>query len=212
MASSIALRRASSTSTTLFSKLLRPSSVFRSFNTNAQLSNFTDDDRTADDVQRRSDRSVSRRSDSSPTFFSDVFDPFSPPRSLNQMLNLMDQLMENPFLSRGIGSGSPSSSSTRRGWDVKEDDNALLLRMDMPGISKDDVKISVQNNTLTIKGEAQAESENEESARKYSSRIDLPPSLYKVDEIKAEMKNGVLKLVLPKVKEEVNKGFQVKVE
>ncbi|KAK3224884.1 hypothetical protein Dsin_004746 [Dipteronia sinensis] len=205
MASSIALRRASSSST-LFSKLLRPSSVFRSFNTNAQLSNFGDDDRTVDNVHRRSDRSVSRRRDSSPGFFSDVFDPFSPPRSLNQMLNLMDQFMENPFLS-----GSPSSS-TRRGWDVKEDDNTLLLRMDMPGISKDDVKISVQNNTLTIKGKAQAESENKESARRYSSRIDLPPSLYKVDEIKAEMKNGVLKLVVPKVKEELNKGFQVKVE
>ena len=128
------------------------------------------------------------------------------------MLNLMEQLMDNPFLSSGMGSGSPFSSSTRRGWDVKEDDSALLLRMDMPGISKDDVKISVQNNTLSIKGEAEAESENEESARRYSSRIDLPPSLYKVDEIKAEMKNGVLKLVVPKVKEEVNKGFQVKVE
>ncbi|KAK2649075.1 hypothetical protein Ddye_016564 [Dipteronia dyeriana] len=196
MASSIALRRAS----TLFSKPLSPSSVFRSLNTNAQLSNFSDD------------RSVSSRRDSSPRFLpgfillfplstlNNVFGPFSP-RSLSQMLNLMDRFMENPFISRGMGS-----------WDLKEDDNTLLLRMDMPGISKDDVKISVQSNTLTIKGEAQAEPEHEESARRYSGRIDLPPSLYKVDEIKAEMKNGVLKLVVPKVKEEVNEGFQVKVD
>ncbi|KAL5748489.1 hypothetical protein ACOSP7_025531 [Xanthoceras sorbifolium] len=200
MASSIALRRATT-------KLLRPCSVFRSFNTNAQVFNY--DDRTVD-VQPGSDSTVSRRRDTSPTFFSDVFDPFSPPRSLSQMLNLMDQFMENPFLSRGMG-GSPSA---RRGWDVKEDDNTLVLRMDMPGISKDEVKISVQDNTLSIRGEAQTESEGEEeSARRYSSRIDLPPSLYKVDEIKAEMKNGVLKVVVPKLKEEERKDvLQVKVD
>ncbi|KAJ0049320.1 hypothetical protein Pint_15881 [Pistacia integerrima] len=208
MASSIALRRGicSSTSTsTLFTKLLRPASLSRSFNTNAQLSNRDDGNRNVD-VERRS-VSASRDSSSSPSFFPDVFDPFSPTRSVSQVLNLMDQFMDNPFLSRGIGSPS------RRGWDVKEDKDTLLLRMDMPGLSKEDVKISVENNTLIIKGEAQEESDDEESGRRFSSRLDLPPTLYKLDEIKAEMKNGILKLVVPKVKEEERKDvYQVQVE
>ncbi|KAJ0104939.1 hypothetical protein Patl1_18499 [Pistacia atlantica] len=211
MASSIALRRGicgSTSTSTLFSKLLRPASLSRSFNTNAQLSNRDDGNRNVD-VERRSDRSVSARRDasSSPSFFPDVFDPFSPTRSLSQVLNLMDQFMDNPFFSRGIASPS------RRGWDVKEDKDTLLLRMDMPGLSKEDVKISVENNTLIIKGEAQEESDDEESGRRFSSRLDLPPTLYKLDEIKAEMKNGILKLVVPKVKEEERKDvYQVQVE
>lgn len=140
----------------------------------------------------------------------DVFDPFSPTTSLSQVLNLMDQLMEDPFLaaSRGVGAGS------RRGWDVKEDNDALYIRLEMPGLGKEDVKVSVEENTLTIKGEGEKVSEEEEeSKRRYSSRLDLPQKLYKLDSIKAEMKNGVLKVVVPKVKEEEKKEvFHVNIE
>lgn len=132
--------------------------------------------------------------------FLDVFDTFSPTRSLSQVLNMMDQLTDNPFLSasRGIGAGG-----VRRGWDAKETEDALLLRLDMPGLGKEDVKISVEQNTLTIKGKSAKESdEEEESVRRFSSRIDLPEKLYKIDNIKAEMKNGVLKVTVPKIKEE----------
>uniref|UniRef100_A0A0A0L494 Mitochondrial small heat shock protein n=1 Tax=Cucumis sativus TaxID=3659 RepID=A0A0A0L494_CUCSA len=185
MASSIALRRlAASSATKLFNPVrsasVLPSSVLRSFNTNAQMTNYDDDDRSVD-VDSRSDRSLSRSRDRYPGF-GDVFDPFSPTRSLSQVLNLMDQFMEDPFLaaSRGVGAGS------RRGWDVKEDDNALYLRMDMPGLSKDDVRVSVEQNTLIIKGEGAKESEDEEDRRRFSSRLDLPANLYELNSIKAE--------------------------
>lgn len=140
----------------------------------------------------------------------DALDPFSPPRSLNQVLNLMDQFLDNPFV-------SPVS---RRGWLAKEDDNNLILKMDMPGLSKEDVRVSVQQNTQIIKGEGpQNESESgggdddQENARSYSTRIDLSSNLYKFDDIKAGMKNGVLKIVVPKVKEDEAKNvFKVNVE
>ena len=139
----------------------------------------------------------------------EVFDPFSPTRSLSQVLNLMDQFMENPFLSapRGTGSG------LRRGWDARETDDALHLRVDMPGLGKEDVKVSVEQNTLTIKGEGGKEEGEEESGRRYISRIDLPEKLYMTDQIRAEMKDGVLKVVVPKVKEEQRADvFHVNVE
>ncbi|KAL3743269.1 hypothetical protein ACJRO7_018558 [Eucalyptus globulus] len=216
MASSLALRRAAAAASSgVLSRLTNPvraasvaPHVARSFNTSSQMRRYDEDDSDVD-VERRSDRAVSRRRE--PGLFSDVFDPFSPTRSLSQVLNLMDQFMESPFLAASRGMGAAGS---RRGWDVKEDDSALYLRMDMPGLSREDVKVSVEQNTLTIKGEGEKESESEEeSGRRYSSRLDLPPNLYKLGEIKAEMKNGVLKVVVPKVKEEERKDvFQVNIE
>ncbi|CAN1265370.1 Heat shock 22 kDa protein, mitochondrial [Linum perenne] len=103
----------------------------------------------------------------------------------------MDQLME-----------SPTGATLRRGWDARETEEELQLKVDMPGLSKEDVKVSVEQNTLVIRGEGVKESEEESSRRRYSSRIDLPEKMYRTDQVKAEMKNGVLKVILPKVKEE----------
>lgn len=135
-----------------------------------------------------------------------MFDPFSPTRSLSQVLNFMDQMTENPFFSGTRG-------GLRRGWDAKETDDALNLSIDMPGLGKEDVRVSLEQNTLVIRGEGGKEGEDEESVRRYTSRIDLPEKLYRTDQIKAEMKNGVLKVTVPKVKEEERADvFQVKVD
>ncbi|KAK8584460.1 hypothetical protein V6N13_109854 [Hibiscus sabdariffa] len=204
---------------TLFSKLLNLSplrtaslaspTLSCSFNANAQPqpqpqpTNFN-----SVDVERQSARSVPRRRDS-PRLFSDAFDPFSATRSLSQVLNLMDQFTDHPFLS------SPSLSS-RKGWDMREDNSALSFRIEMSGLSKEDVKISVEQNTLIIRGEGGKDWDDDEEGdggRRYSSRLDLPPTVYKLDEIKAEMKNAVLRVVVPKVKEEERKEvYQVTVE
>lgn len=135
-----------------------------------------------------------------------MFDPFSPTRSLSQVLNFMDQMTESPFFSGTRG-------GLRRGWDAKETDDALNFSIDMPGLGKEDVRVSLEQNTLVIRGEGGKEGEDEESVRRYTSRIDLPEKLYRTDQIKAEMKNGVLKVTVPKVKEEERADvFQVKVD
>lgn len=209
MASSLALKRLLSSN--LLSKSIAspirpiaslPSAASRHFNTNA-MRNYDDRDVDADG---RSDRSLSRRDD----FLSDFFDPFSPTRSLSQVLNLMDQFMENPLLSATRGG---PGAGIRRGWDARETDEGLQLRVDMPGLGKEDVKVSVEQNTLIIKGEGEKEEGEQVSGRRYMSRIDLPEKFYRTDEIKAEMKNGVLKVVVPKVKEEErSEVFHVNVE
>ncbi|KAK9289067.1 hypothetical protein L1049_017538 [Liquidambar formosana] len=54
-----------------------------------------------------------------------------------------------------------------------------------------------EQNILIIRGKSEKELEEEEdSGRRYSSRIDPPPNLYKIDQIKAEMKNCVLKVLV----------------
>lgn len=107
-------------------------------------------------------------------------------------------MMDHPFFSAPGGVGA----AARRGWEARETEDALQLRVEMPGLGKEDVKVSVEQNTLTIKGEGGKEEGDEEGFQKYTSRIDLPEKLYRTDQIKAEMKNGVLKVVVPKVKEE----------
>ncbi|XVF54967.1 hypothetical protein PTKIN_Ptkin05aG0223100 [Pterospermum kingtungense] len=214
MASSLALKRLVSSNILPTSmRIIRPialaPSTSRLFNTNP-ITEFGIDDGEEPDLadDRRHARSLSRRGDG---FFSDVFDPFSPTRNLSQVLNMMDQVMENPFLSasRGMGGG------LRRSCDAKETEDALNLRIDMPGLGKEDVKVSVEQNTLIIKGEGakESESEDEETVGRYTSRINLPNKLYKIDQIKAEMKNGVLKVTVPKIKkEERNDVIQVQVD
>ncbi|CAK9181939.1 unnamed protein product [Ilex paraguariensis] len=206
MASSLLLRRANASP--LFNKLTNSicsASVCRSFNTNTQVTEV-DDAARGIDIDRR-DRSVSSQRDVVvPSIFSDVFDPFFPTRSLSQILRVMDQMMD-PFLPASHGLGA---AGTRRGWNVKEDKDALYIRIDMPGVDKEKMKITVDQNTLIIRGGGK-ESEEEE-ARIYTGRLDLPPGMYKLDEIKAEMKNGVLKITVPKAKEEERKVQDVKVE
>ncbi|XP_068642764.1 heat shock 22 kDa protein, mitochondrial-like isoform X2 [Aristolochia californica] len=208
MASIVVSRRALASSGSLVQKLrsyAAPSAV-RSFNTNALR---RDEEEPGIDVDRRGGQFPSRRREDYP-FFGGVVDPFSPPRTLSQLFNMMDQMMENPLVavSRGLGGGA------RRSFDVKEDENALRLRIDMPGLGKDNVKVSVEQNTLVIRGEGEKEAEDENDGEgRYTSRIDLPPRVYKLDQVKAEMKNGVLKVIVPKVKEEEQSDvLHVKVE
>ncbi|OWM79452.1 23.6 kDa heat shock protein, mitochondrial-like [Punica granatum] len=126
----------------------------------------------------------------------------------SQLLSWLD-----PFASayRGLGSGG-----FRRGWDARETEEGLRLRFDMPGLGKEDVKVSVEESTLVIKGEAAGEEaggSEEESGRRYSSRIELSEKMYKMEETKAEMKNGVLKITVPKVKEDERAdAFHVKID
>ncbi|KAL3524159.1 hypothetical protein ACH5RR_016993 [Cinchona calisaya] len=202
--SSLALKRL--LSSTLLSRSFRPlrpsSSVASSrlFNTNAARDYDDDgDDERSLDVDRRSDRPLYYRRNFSP--FTDVFDPFSW-RSVGQLLNMMNNFVDSP-----VGSG------IRRGWNAKETEDGLHLRLDVPGLGKEDVKVSVEQNSLIIKGEGKKEFEEENIGRRVSSRIDLPEKIYKTNEIKAEMKNGVLKVFVPKVKEEERSDvFHVNVE
>ena len=95
--------------------------------------------------------------------------------------------------------------------DIYETDNTYNLVLDMPGYSKEDIKIECDNGTITINAERNEE-DNDES-KKYIRRErfygKLSRSFYlgEVDEdgVKAEFKDGTLKVVAPKKSETFSK-------
>jgi HSP20 family protein len=100
--------------------------------------------------------------------------------------------------------------------DLMESDDQYHLSIDLPGISKKDVSISVENNRLTIRGERSAESRTEDDnvlrmERSFGSfyrAVRLPESVNE-DAIKASFKDGVLSVVLPKTEKSRPKKISI---
>ncbi|CAM0913205.1 unnamed protein product [Alopecurus aequalis] len=155
----------------------------------------------ADAVDRRLARDLTM-----PSFFSqDMLDRFGVPKSLGGLLDLTED---------GLSSVAPG-----HGWSVaKEDGEAVYLKVPMPGLGKEHVKVSAEKNSVVIKGEGEKDPWNGDEGNaaavpRYNRRIDLPAGAFKMDKIKAEMKDGVLRVAVPKVKEEERKDvFHVQVE
>lgn len=96
--------------------------------------------------------------------------------------------------------------------DIYETDNTYNLVLDMPGYNKDDIQIECDNGTISISAE-KSEETNEDDSKKYIRRerfygkISRSFYLGEVDEesIKAEFKDGTLKVVAPKKNETISK-------
>jgi HSP20 family protein len=102
--------------------------------------------------------------------------------------------------------------------DLIEEDDQLLAKVELPGVTKDDVKITLQDNTLTIRGEKKQEKETKESnyhrlERSYGSfqRSFALPTSVKADKVEAQYKDGILTITMPKAEEARRKQIEVKV-
>jgi HSP20 family protein len=103
--------------------------------------------------------------------------------------------------------------------DIAEHDNEFIVKMELAGVSKEDVKISLESNILTIKGEKKQEKEEENKnfhrlERSYGSfqRSFTLPTTVKSDKIDAVFTDGVLSVTLPRMEESKPKQIEVKVK
>lgn len=101
--------------------------------------------------------------------------------------------------------------------DIIENENELVVKADVPDIKFEDIDVKIENGTLTLRGERQAEKISEKGGwhrmeRSYGTfeRAFTLPESVDPEHVKADYKNGTLTVTLPK--KEIAKPRQVKVE
>jgi HSP20 family protein len=168
------------------------------------------------DVATKANQQLSRRESSAP----------SPFRMLERFADEVDRMFDEFGLGRGWGLGrnwgrsTPAAESAM--WtpriDVSQRNNELVIRADLPGMSKDDVKVDVTDDAIVIQGERRREHGEEKggiyrSERSYGSfyrAIPLPEGAI-TDQAKASFKDGVLEITMPAPPEQVTRGRRIEI-
>ena len=102
--------------------------------------------------------------------------------------------------------------------DVNETEKEFFLSADMPGLDKNDVSVDIHDGVITIKGERAIDNEKstdgyrirERQLGSFNRSFRLPDNVNE-DKVAAKFKNGVLTVTLPKTKEIVPEGRQIKI-
>ena len=103
--------------------------------------------------------------------------------------------------------------------DVYEEKDDVVIKAELPGLSKEDISVEVTDATLTIKGEKKRDEAMKEddysccerSFGSFTRSVDLPCEV-KADQVKASMKNGVLEVRMPKTEEAKKRAITVKID
>lgn len=103
--------------------------------------------------------------------------------------------------------------------DIYEDDGNVVIKAEIPGISKDELDLKIADNILTISGEKKKEEKVEEndycrmerSFGAFSRSYSLPAAV-QTDKVKAKFKDGVLEVVIPKTEEALRKEKKIPIE
>jgi HSP20 family protein len=138
---------------------------------------------------------------------------WSPWRDVVSVQDEMNRLFDGLMRHRdggGVGEWMPAV-------DISETDDEFIVAADVPGLKNEDIKISVANNVLTLRGERKSVREDKKEnfhrvERTYGAfeRTFSLPSGVKSENIRAKYKDGVLEVRLPKSKEA--KPQEIKVE
>jgi HSP20 family protein len=138
-------------------------------------------------------------------------DPFREFLDLQRGINRLFQDTAATTEAPGLGTWTPAV-------DLYEDEAAYIIKCELPEVGKEDVKVNLNENVLSISGERRVENEDkrdnyhriERSYGQFYRSFSLPPNV-NPEAINAEFKDGVLRLTLPKKEEAKPKQIQVKV-
>ena len=140
------------------------------------------------------------------------WDPF---RDLNTLQDRMNRLFEEA--NRGGRADEPTATTS---WspsvDIFETEESIVVKAEVPGVDPKEIELSLENNVLTLKGDRRFEKETKDEnyhriERSYGgfSRSFSIPALVEEAAIKADYKEGVLTIVLPKTEKARPKQIQI---
>lgn len=143
-------------------------------------------------------------------------DPFQ------ELRNLQDEM--NRAFNLGVPRLFNGEEGLLRGqWipnvDIREDEKAIYLEADLPGLKPEDFRLSIENYKLTLSGERKFEHEEkgdnyhrvERSYGSFTRSFTLPTTV-SIDEVKADFKDGVLRISMPKREEVRAREIQVAIK
>lgn len=141
------------------------------------------------------------------------FDPFRGFESLARRMNEFLDEFEKGF--------SISTAEFSPRVDISEDEKNIYVSVEVPGASKDDIKVIINSeNLLVIKGEKKREFKTEEKERNYIrversygsfQRSFMLPDNVNKDNIKAKFENGILNITLEKLEPEQPKQIEISI-
>lgn len=138
----------------------------------------------------------------------------TPNRTVRDLQREVDSIFDQFF-------GRESDDDTSTVWaprtDLSETDGAFRIRLDVPGMTKDDIAINLQNNTLTVSGERS--SERQEDGEEYVRverafgnfhRTFTLPDAVDPDRVEATYDEGVLTINVPKTEKSTRRQIEIK--
>jgi HSP20 family protein len=130
----------------------------------------------------------------------------------------IDRLFDD-FTNGSSLSNNQGTSNLMPSIDVTESDKEIVITVEMPGLERKDVDISLENDVLTIRGEKKIEEEKEDKSKNvhlaersygvFYRALQLPPGV-DPSSVQATMSNGVLKITIPKPARSEARKIEVK--
>lgn len=141
---------------------------------------------------------------------------YNPMRDLVTLSDRLNRMFEGTFPSE---KDTELTGSWMPAVDIYESEQTIEIKADLPGMTEKDVDVTVENNTLTIKGERKFAWEDKQDnchriERRYGSfyRSFHLPNTVDVTKISADFKDGILNLTLPKREETKPKKIAINVK
>ena len=143
------------------------------------------------------------------------WDPF---RELEDVSDRLNRMFARPATHTSNGKETMIVADWTPSVDIAETQGEYLIKAEIPDVKKEDVKVTVEDGVLTIQG--QRKQEKEEKGIKYHriersygsfARTFSLPDVIEADKVKAEFKDGILNLYLPKSEKAKPKAIEVKV-
>ena len=141
------------------------------------------------------------------------------PRAIDRLQREMNRAFDDFFRGDLFDASSQLSQSWTPAIDVSETKESYVIHAELPGVKKDDVKITMHDNLISIRGEKKSETEKKTEnlhriERRYGTfeRSFALAGTVKNDAVEAKYDNGVLTITLPKTEEAKEKIVDVKVK